>query len=57
MYKQVLNSHGRANQLEPDSDSELQKLGHDQGALHFHKTRRRNPSPAKVGILALLLPL
>lgn len=40
MPKQVLNPHGRVKQLEHDSDSEKQNLGHDQGALHLYKTRQ-----------------
>lgn len=32
MPKRVLNPHSRVKQLEHDSDSERQNLGHDQGA-------------------------
>lgn len=44
--------HGRVKQLEHDSDSERQKLGHDQGALHLYKTRQQDPNTAG-GILPL----
>ena len=47
MPKRALNPHGRVKQLEHDSDSERQKLGHDPGVLHLYKTRPRDPNTAR----------